>query len=301
MPTQPLSETTVVLNLELGRVSNRRKLDSDTDIIETDVDRNMLHLSVDLFDAAELRKCQGFLNSLKARIRALTVPSFLRGGMYLVKVEGVETVNAILEQAKDEFAPLVQAFADVVDERRDESKERLGRAYDPGQYPSRDNVLSAFSITWRWLALTTPSSLKKISQAFFDREAKKAEDSFRSAVDDINALLALEAKKLLDHMIDRLTPDEDGKPKIFRNSAISNLTSFLSNFSMRNIGTSDELNEYVERMRSLMEGVSPDDLRNSDRLREDMANGFAVVSEALDSLVMTRPNRFIDLKRSADA
>src|SRR3972149_7655330 len=120
-----LADSTVILNLELGRVTNRRKLDSNTSAVDTEIDRTMLHLSVDMFDAPELEKCLNFLYTVKAGVRSKTVPSFMRGGMYMVKIEAVEQVDELLETAEHDFAPIVLAFANVVDKRRDESKERL--------------------------------------------------------------------------------------------------------------------------------------------------------------------------------
>jgi len=297
---QSLAEATVVLNLELGRVSNRRRLSSSTDAVETEIDRDMLHLSIDLFDAEELRKCWNFLYALKARIRAFTVPSFLRGGMYLVKVEGVETVEAMLTEAQQEFLPLVQAFAEVIDERREESKERLGPAYDAGLYPSADQVISAFSVSWRWLSLSTPSSLKRISKAFFERERQKADENFQMAIEGINKMLASEAKKLVEHAIERLTPDEDGKAKQFKANSFNNITQFLEKFSFRNIGSSEELTQQIERMRGLMDGVSPEDVRTSDKLREDLSKGFERVAVSLDKLIVAKPTRFINIKKTTE-
>ena len=291
-----LTEATVILNLELGKVSNRRKLKSDTEVIQTDIDRNSLHVGVDLFDAPELRACQNFQAQLRAQVRLYCVPSFLRGGMYLVKLEAVNAVNELLKKAKEEFVPIVQAFADVVDQRRDESRERLKQAFDPGAYPSREQVMSVYRIDYRWLSMSTPTSLKKISVEFFNQEKARAEDSLKAATNGITAMLAAEAKGLGDHLIERLTPDVEGKPRIIRNSAVGNITEFLSTFNLRNIGTSEELNAQVERMKKLVEGVDPKDLRMNESLRTSLAKDFKEVSAALDRLVVEKPKRYMASK-----
>jgi hypothetical protein len=82
--TPELSESTVILNLELGKISNRRRIKSDHEAISTEIDRTMLHVGIDLFDADELRACQNFQAQLKAKIKGYTVPSFFRGGMFVV-------------------------------------------------------------------------------------------------------------------------------------------------------------------------------------------------------------------------
>lgn len=294
--TANLTEGTIVLSLELGRVSNRKKLRSDDESIQTEVDRTMLHISKDLFDAPELKACLRYLWGLKGRIKQLTIPSpHLRGGMYHVKLDAVETVDKWVEEARAEFTPMVQAFADVVDVRREESRERLGTAYNAADYPTAAQVLGAFSIKHSWLTLGTPSSLKKINKALFEREAKKAQESIKSAVEEITVLLTVEAKKLADHLIEKLQTSADGKKKIFRDSTVSNITEFLAAFKMRDIGSSEELNTQIERMRQLVEGVDPEELRQNDKMREDVAAGFSKVSQAFDKLIINKPSRMMSL------
>lgn len=289
-----VAESTVVLNLELGKVSNRKKIESDSASVTTEIDRAMLHISKDLFDADELRACTIFLDRLKTVVRTKTVPSFLRGGMYLVKIEAVEEVDQLIEQAREDFRPVVRAFANVVDLRRDESKERLGPAYDEADYPTRAQVIAAFTIRHSWLTMGTPSSLRSINRAIFEREREKAAESLQVATEEITRLLAAEAKKLADHMVDRLTPGEDGKPKTFQKTIVSKASEFLANFNLRNIGTSEELSGQVDRIRGILDGVTPEALRSSDQLREDVAAGFTEVAVALDRLVTAKPSRFID-------
>lgn len=292
---EDIAQATVVLSLDLGAVRNRRKIDSDSDVIETEVDRSMLHISKELFDAAELKACYGFQAELKWRVRHMTVPSLMKGGVYLVKVENVEKTEALLTKAKADFEPLVRAFADVVDQRRDESKERLGPAFNEADYPNHAQVLDAFFIKWRWLTMTTPSSLKKISATFFEREAKKAEVAMQSIVENAETLLLDEMSKLAEHMVDRLTPDEDGKPKTFRDSLTSNVSEFLVALRDRNISNNPAIEAQAERIQQLILGIDPKTLRKNDRLREDVASGFKAVRESIDALVISRPRRYMSL------
>jgi uncharacterized phage infection (PIP) family protein YhgE len=294
-----VAEQTVVLSLELGKVTNRRKINSNTEAVETEIDRKMLHLSIDLFDAPEQRQCQKFLTALKAKINLYTVPSFFRGGMYLVKVEAVEHVDILIEKAIEDFKPIVQAFADVIEQRRDESRARLKEAFDIKHYPSREQVMAGYSIDKRWMTLSTPQSLKQISASFFEREKSKAEAAIGAAYEEINKLLAAEAKELADHLIDRLTPGADGKPKVFRNSTVSNISEYLATFNLRNLGNSDDLNTQITKMRQLLQGVSPDSLRTNDTLKDSVTKSFKQVAEELDKLIIAAPTRMIDFQADA--
>lgn len=288
-----IAEAAVILNLELGRVTNSRRLKSDTEAITTEIDRDMLRIGVDLFDAKELRACQTFQAQLKAQIKHYTVPSFFRGGMYLVKLEAVEKVDEIIQKAKVDFVPIVQAFAEVVDQRKDEAKLRLKGGFNPAAYPTREQVMAIYTIEHRWLSMSTPTSLKRISVALFKQEQAKAQESLKLATDGITALLAAEAKQLSEHLIERLTPAEDGKPKQIRKSAVANISEFLGTFQLRNIGTSEELNEQIDTIQKLVSGLDVKDLRLNETLRDEVKAGFTKVAATLDRLIVDKPSRFM--------
>jgi len=290
-----LSESTVVLSLSLGAIGNRKRVDPHSEIIQTEVDRDFLSVSKALFDAPELEALYRYQRDLKQKVRDLSVPSFMRGGLFLVKIEAVEVLDQKLSAASEEFSGLVKAFADVVEQRKQESKEKLGPAFDEQDFPSYHKVMSAFQIKWNWFALSTPSSLGKISRAFFEHEAKKAEEAFRGAVEHSEALLLSEAKKVVGHMIDRLTPDFSGKPKVFRNSITENLKEFLDSCPFRSLTSNAELEEQFEKMKKLMDGVSPGDLRKIDKLREDVKGGFEQVKASLDNIVVEGAGRFLEV------
>lgn len=289
-----VAENTVVLSLELGRVGTKRTIKSTTDKVKTEIDRKMLHVAVDLFDSPEQKKCASFLTALKANINVFTVPSFFRGGFYLVKHEAVEIVDAMIEKAIEDFKPIVKAFADVVDQRRDEAIKKTKGVHNLAQYPSREQVLAAYRIEKQWMTLSTPDSLKKISVGFFEREKARAEESMKTAGSLINQLLAAEAKGLSEHLIERLTPAPDGKPKIFRDATVNNITEFLANFNLRNIGSTAELNQQIERMRKLLSGIDPQQLRDSEDVKNSVREGFAKVAAELDAMIIDQPERLFD-------
>lgn len=291
-----ITETTVVLNLTIGKVGNRKKIDTNReDVMQTDVDREMLHLSKELFDAEEYDACRSFLRGLKTKIRYMSVPYLLKGGMYLVKAEAIEEVESALVKAQKDFKPLVKQFADVVDKRRDESKERLGVAFDAADYPNANQVMAAFSISWRWLSLSTPSKLKQISKAFFEREAKKAEEGMKSIVENAQMMLLKELAEISSHIVDRLTPDDKGKRKTFQKTIVSNVIEYLDTLKFRKLTDNEAVDAQIGKMRALLSGVTPESLKENDKLRADVADGFKKVSKALDKALVDQPRRFMDL------
>ncbi len=292
--TDEIQQETVILSLDLGKVTNRRTVSSDTDSIDTEVDRKMLHVGIDLFDSQELRDCINYQQSVKYEIRGkYSVPSFLKGGMYMVKLAAIPMVEEILKQAQENFGVVVEAFAAVVNKRRDEAKERLKGEYDESLYPTEEQVRDSFRIDWAWYTVGTPEALKKISEEFFNSEKDKHAKQLEAASDGVNALLAAEAKKLSEHLVERLTPDEEGNQKQIRKSAVDNVKNFLETFQLRSIGTSEELREQIAKIDKLVSGVDARDLRVNDSLKASVSEGFKEIAAALDALVVSKPKRYM--------
>ena len=98
---------------------------------------------------------------------------------------------------------------------------------------------------------------------------------------------------LVSHLGERLSGADDGKPKIFRDSAIENLHEFFARFGRLNIHSSEELEGLVTRAQSLLSGVAPQQLRDSSGLRQQVASQLSSVQSVLDGLMVDRPRRRI--------
>ena len=102
-----------------------------------------------------------------------------------------------------------------------------------------------------------------------------------------------ELDRLVNHLASRLTGDENGKPMIFRDSAVNNMTEFFSRFRELNIRSNDQLDELVTRCESVMNGVQPQSLRDNDSLRRSLSTNLSAVQSSLDQLLVDRPRRNI--------
>ena len=119
-------------------------------------------------------------------------------------------------------------------------------------------------------------------QARFDEAVQLAEAAFTE-----------ELAKLVEHLSERLSGQIDGKPKVFRDSMITNLTEFFERFGKLNIRSNEQLDELVERAQQVVRGVEPQQLRDNQSLRQEVATQLSGVQSALDGLLVDRPRRRI--------
>ena len=119
-------------------------------------------------------------------------------------------------------------------------------------------------------------------QSRFDEAVRLAEEAFTA-----------ELAKLLSHLTERLSGNEDGKPKIFRDSAVENLTEFFQRFRELNVRSSEQLDSLVADAQRVIRGVDPQDLRDNAGLRQHVATEMSRVQSVLDGMLVDRPRRNI--------
>ena len=94
------------------------------------------------------------------------------------------------------------------------------------------------------------------------------------ASSEIQQVLRQSMADLVAHMAERLKDGSDGKPLKFKQSTVSNLVEFLSNFSFRNVILDDrQLQDLVGRARDLLQGVAADDPAHERRHAHARATG----------------------------
>lgn len=292
--TQNIAERTVCLQLSIGRPGTRAKVDPD--LFETDADMSMLHISKDIFDSTELQNVRRLDGQARAYIRSIALPSpLLRGGVHLVPIELVPEIDKKLEEYHEKRRDLVKLFLKAYrakDGLVAQAKKRLKDLFDEDDYPSAARLENAFTWSHIYISFDTPSNLKGVSKAFFEREKKKAESRWAQAADEVQLLLRAEMKSLVDKMVDKLTPEE-GKRKAFRGANVDNLADFLTKFDFRNVTDDDELSKLVKQTRALLKGVDVETIRKEEAVRESVRKGFDELKTKLDGLAGERPKRRI--------
>ena len=146
-----------------------------------------------------------------------------------------------------------------------------------------------------------PDQLKGISQEVWEQERDKAAQRMAEASSEIQQVLRQSMADLVAHMAERLKDGSDGKPLKFKQSTVSNLVEFLSNFSFRNVTDDLQLQDLVGRARDLLQGVAADDLRTSGDMRTRVQQGMAVIAADLDGMLVKAGGRKMRLAEEEGA
>lgn len=237
------------------------------------------------------------LNAIKAVVgrarsylqkKALPFPI---AGLTLIPKDAIFDIDATLGEFQFEFWQEVESFLDIYDFARAEAKRSLDNLFNEADYPI--DIRSKFRFQWQFLTLSVPGKNSVLNPALYEQEKQK----FLALMDETRELaitaLRAEFKGLIDHMVNRLTGDKDGKPKQFKGSMVEKMNDFLENFSTRNIFQDNELSELVAHAKAVVSGINPEQLRNSEFLREHVATAMNRIKETVDENLINIPRRKI--------
>lgn len=221
--------------------------------------------------------------------RGLTLP-YTEPGIRLIQQSSVESFVHTMEGFRDE---LIQAESDLnaaFEEMKADAQRRLGRLYNPADYPAE--VRSLFAVEWDFLSVEPPSYLMRIAPEVYQQEQERVARRFEEAVRLAEQAFTAEFAKLVSHLAERLS-SPDGERKIFRDSAVVNLTEFFQRFQQLNVHSSEQLDGLVRQAQDIVQGVQPQELRDDASLRQHIATSLASVQAALDGMLVDRPRRRI--------
>ena len=222
--------------------------------------------------------------------KAVSLP-YAEPGLRLIRRDRITAFTEVMADFQEELADAVTQLNEQYEELRQSARDRLGDLFSAGDYPA--SLHDAFSLHYDFPSVEPPDYLRSLYPELYDQECRRMRQRFDEAVRLTEAAFTEELAKLVDHLAERLNGDDDGKPKVFRDSAVENLRAFFDRFQSLNIHSDQQLDELVERTRSLMNGVDPARLRNSSTARQQMSYGLAKVQASLDQLLVDRPRRNI--------
>jgi hypothetical protein len=131
----------------------------------------------------------------------------------------------------------------------------------------------------------------RLSPGIYREEQERVARRFEEAVRLAEQAFLEEFGRLVAHLSERLTAGADGERKVFRDSAITNLTEFFGRFRHLDVGSSAQLDELVAEAQRLVQGVSPQSLRTNSDLRQQVAGRLGQVQARLDGMLVDAPRR----------
>ena len=222
--------------------------------------------------------------------RSLTLP-YPEPGLRLIRQEDLSLFDRQMSRFRDELQDAVTQLDRQFAELKDSARQRLGDLYHPADYPA--SLRDEFAMTWEFPTVEPPDYLRQLNPRLYEQECQRVQARFNEAIELAEQAFLDELAKLVSHLTDRLSGNEDGKPKVFRDSAVDNLTEFFERFRRLNVRSNAQLDELVNQTQRIVQGIGPQQLRENTSLRQQVAGQMSGVQAVLDGLLVDRPRRKI--------
>ena len=234
------------------------------------------------------------VNAVRQRVRSywtsISLP-FPEPGIRLLRQDALTAFQEQMHQFTEELNEAVSNLDEQYLSLKSAARERLGSLFNDDDYPM--TLIGLFEVSWDFPSVEPPDYLRQLNPELYEQECQRVQSRFEEAVRLAEDAFVGELSQLVSHLTDRLSGQADGRPKVFRDSAIGNLHEFFERFRSLNVSSNEQLDVLVAQCQGIVQGIQPQELRKRDTLRQQVASELSGVQAALDGLLIDRPRRQI--------
>jgi hypothetical protein len=275
-----LADKTCFLLIEFNRFGNSRKVDVK---VETAASQDRFRHNKTLLNSPELQEIAKRDSALRVWLdkpnRCWRLGASMRCVAYDLVDEVFEKCNAYL----NERPSLVEACGQVYLQQIAEAQKDLGPQFNADDYPTLEEFLKEFDMTFKILTFSTPEKLKITSPKVYAMEKAKESEQLKLASVEIRAAQRVLLAEYVNKLLETLKPTE-GKKKKLHKATVEKLQDFLITFDLRNVTDDAELKTQVDKLQLIMAGVDTEKIKNSDNLKADIIKSFSEASEFVSNL-----------------
>ena len=255
-------------------------------------DRELLSASKLILDTKNpaYRAVAGVRSEASGYWRTVTLP-FPDAGIRLLPQNSLSTFASTMQTYRERLQESARELGGQYEQIKSEAERRLGTLFNASDYPTTLDGL--FDLEVSYPTIEPPNYLMALHPDVYQQEQARVRERFESAVELAEQGFATELQRLTAHLAERLTGLHDGQPKVFRDSAVENLREFFERFRQLNIRSGPELDALVEQAQQTINGVEPQTLRDSNRLRQMVARDFEQIQARVGEMLVDRPRRNI--------
>jgi len=222
--------------------------------------------------------------------KSLSLP-YPESGIRLIRQDRIDEFAAKMAEFQEDLAEAVANLDRHYHDLKVTARLRLGSLFNASDYP--DSLADMFGIEYDFPSVEVPSYLQQLSPELYRQECERVQQRFDQAVRLAEEAFTAELARLVSHLTERLSGQADGKSRIFRDSAVENLTEFFQRFRSLNVRSNEQLDSLVADAQRVIRGVDPQALRDNAGLRQHVATEMSRVQSVLDGLLVDRPRRAI--------
>jgi hypothetical protein len=223
--------------------------------------------------------------------KGLSLP-YPEPGVRLIRQDDLDRFNTRMTGYREELTAAVVNLDRHFEQLKAAARVQLGSLYNESDYPP--TLRGLFGVEFDFPSVEPPEYLLRLNPHLYQQERQRITQRFDEAVRLAEEAFVGEFGKLVSHLVERLTDNgPDAERKIFRDTAITNLTDFFQRFRSLNVRSNADLDRLVETAQRTLAGVDPHIVRNSGSLRQHITAELSTVQSVLDGMLVDQPRRRI--------
>lgn len=186
-----------------------------------------------------------------------------------------------IDEHKREFDTMVENFITYYPTLISTQAFKLGDMFNREDYPSVDDVARRFNFSVSYLPVPEAGDFRvDIGQEAVEELRKQYEEAYTRRWD--NAVNDIKQRLLggLNHLSDRLSPNEDGERKRFRNNILEEFADTISTVRALNITKDEAIYALIDQSEKVIANITVDDVKESDAVREDVRSKVDSILDA---------------------
>lgn len=293
MQTQQLAHEFQAVRLSFRWLGTSRTLSKDQseEAASTfEADRTYLSASKKLLNTKheKYKAVTKWKGAIRSYWEARTVP-FPENGVRLLKRSEIQGFRDRMSHYAQQLDLAVAELDEVYEELKVTAQIKLGRLFNPSDYPA--TLVGQYGFNVDFPSVSPPDYLRELDPALYEEQVQRMHARFSEAIAMAEEAFTAEFSNLVDHIVERLDNNEEGKRKKFGESVIGNLNDFFERFRDLNVGNNQQLDELVNQAQGIVQGAKIGDIKEQASLRLRMQGQFKEVSDRLETMMVNRPRR----------
>ena len=278
----------VLVSAKITKWSNAKTDKSITEEVTSDkgAHSDMIRVRKNLLKSAVVKA----MSQIAGRIRnnligKLCVP--WGAGEYLLSVDLLDQFEREWEQYEDRWNENLKELGNEYESAVSQAKKILGDAFDEDDYPSREEILSKYSLSKKIRNLPSGDDLRvSLPQAKLDKMKADIESDVTSTLEGAMQSVHDRVAETLAHLIEKLSEfgvdAKTGKATgVFRDSTVTNLTELAGILPSLNLTGDPKLTEVSNALLTQLRDLDPEKIRNSESHRNDVVSKAKDVADKL--------------------
>ena len=223
-----------------------------------------------------IRPVQAAERAVRAAVTQRTLP-WMDDGCRILPGKGFLAFTEAMAAPIRDFDAAVDSFIAAYPEVQGEARRRLGDAYADSDFPSQGKLRDRFGVKLTYLPVPSCDDFRvELAADEIAAVRRNAEDALRDTVNDAVRTLLDRLREPVAHMATRLRlfrRKSDGRTQHpFRDTLVENVRQIVQLAPMLNLMDDPRIAAICADIERHLTAYHPDELRNSPRLRESVAN-----------------------------